>query len=48
MVEELFMHYPERKEQWPRENMLGRISVPEDYRAAAVFLMGKGSGFMTG
>lgn len=48
MVEELFVRYPERKEQWPRENMLGRISVPEEYRAAAVFLMGKGSSFMTG
>ncbi len=48
MVEALFVQFPERKEQWPRENMLGRLSYPKDFRAAAVFLMSEGSSFMTG
>ncbi|ETN38828.1 uncharacterized protein HMPREF1541_06867 [Cyphellophora europaea CBS 101466] len=47
MVEDLFKTHPERREVWAGQNMLGRVSLPEDYRAAAVFLMGKGSRFMT-
>ncbi|KAI9881825.1 MAG: hypothetical protein M1823_006463, partial [Watsoniomyces obsoletus] len=47
MVEELFKTHPERKTQWAEQNMLGRLSRPEDYRSVAVYLMGKGSSFMT-
>ncbi|KAF2814775.1 NAD(P)-binding protein [Mytilinidion resinicola] len=47
MVEELFKQYPERKEEWPKQNMLGRLSSPEEYRGAAVFLMSDASSFMT-
>lgn len=30
MVENLFEKFPERRETWPTENMLGRLSAPED------------------
>jgi NAD(P)-dependent dehydrogenase (short-subunit alcohol dehydrogenase family) len=48
MVEELFKQYPERKESWPTQNMLGRLSYPKEYRGAAVFLVSDASSFMTG
>ena len=48
MVEELFKRFPERRTDWPRQNMLGRLSRPEEYRGAAVFLMSDASAFMTG
>lgn len=48
MVEKLFETHPERRTEWANQNMLGRVSKPEEYRAAAVFLMGNGSSFMTG
>jgi NAD(P)-dependent dehydrogenase (short-subunit alcohol dehydrogenase family) len=48
MVEELFKKHPERKEAWPTQNMLGRLSKPEEYRGAAVFLISDASSFMTG
>lgn len=48
MVEELFKKYPERKTEWPQQNMLGKLSKPEEYRGAAVFLISSASSFMTG
>ncbi|KAJ4989808.1 short-chain dehydrogenase [Stagonosporopsis vannaccii] len=48
MVEELFVKYPDRKETWPTQNMLGRLSAPKEYRGAAVFLISEASSFMTG
>lgn len=48
MVEELFRTHPERRTEWGSHNMLGRVSQPEEYRSAAVFLMGDGSSFMSG
>lgn len=48
MVEELFVKFPERKESWPKQNMLGVLSKPEDYRGIAVFLLSDASRFMTG
>ncbi|KAH8812862.1 putative short chain dehydrogenase [Xylogone sp. PMI_703] len=48
MVEALFEQYPERREDWPTQNMLGRLSKPEDYKGAAVYLISDASSFMTG
>ncbi|KAI5290058.1 hypothetical protein KEM54_002543 [Ascosphaera aggregata] len=48
MVEKLFEEFPERKTEWPKQNMLGRLSSPEEYRGAAVFLLSEASSFMTG
>lgn len=48
MVTELFERFPERETDWPSQNMLGRLSSPEEYRGAAVFLISDASSFMTG
>lgn len=48
MVDALFVKYPERKKDWPMQNMLGRLSNPEEYRGAAAFLISDASSFMTG
>lgn len=48
MVEALFEKYPERKRDWPTQNMLGKLSEPREYRGAAVFLLSEASSFMTG
>jgi NAD(P)-dependent dehydrogenase (short-subunit alcohol dehydrogenase family) len=48
MVTQLFQKKPGRKEIWSDHNPLGRISAPEEYRAATIFLLGSGSSFMTG
>jgi NAD(P)-dependent dehydrogenase (short-subunit alcohol dehydrogenase family) len=48
MVEELFQKFPERRDDWPKQNMLGRLSKPAEYRGAAVFLISDASSFMTG
>ncbi|KGO77217.1 Glucose/ribitol dehydrogenase [Penicillium italicum] len=48
MLEMLFVEHPERREQFAKENMLGRLSRPEEYRGAAVFLLSNASSFMTG
>jgi len=34
--------------EWATQNMLGRISQPEEYRASVIFLLGEGSSYMTG
>lgn len=48
MVEKLFVQFPDRRDQWPKQNMLGRLSSPNEYRGAAVFLLSDASSFMTG
>ena len=48
MVEDLFKRFPERRQEWPKQNMLGRLSKPAEYRGAGVFLMSDASSFMTG
>lgn len=46
MVTMLFDQFPERKEEWPKHNMLGRLSTPNEYRGAAAFLISDASSFM--
>ncbi|KAL6411122.1 putative Short chain dehydrogenase [Ilyonectria robusta] len=48
MLQNLFDDYPERQTKWAGENMLGRISSPQEFRGAAVFLLSDASSFMTG
>lgn len=48
MLQNLFIDYPDRQDQWPKENMLGRLSLPKEYRGAGVFLLSEASSFMTG
>lgn len=48
MVEDLFLKFPERRTDWPKQNMLGRLSRPQEYRGAAAFLISDASSFMTG
>lgn len=48
MVTELFKTHPERESFWESQNMMNRLSRPEEYRGAAVFLLSDASSFMTG
>lgn len=48
MVEQNFEEVPGLKETWEKENMLGRLSLPTEYRGAALFLLSEASSFMTG
>ncbi|KAI2603888.1 putative 5-keto-D-gluconate 5-reductase [Hypoxylon fragiforme] len=48
MVQKLFERFPDRAVEWPKQNMLNKLSKPEDYRGAAVFLLSDASRFMTG
>jgi NAD(P)-dependent dehydrogenase (short-subunit alcohol dehydrogenase family) len=48
MVEALFEQYPERRRDWPTQNMLGKLSMPHEYRGCGVFLISDASSFMTG
>lgn len=48
MLQNLFNDHPDRREKWPTENMLGRLSKPSEYRVAAVFLLSIASSYMTG
>ncbi|KAI4864972.1 NAD(P)-binding protein [Hypoxylon rubiginosum] len=48
MVQRLFERFPDRAVEWPKQNMLNKLSKPEDYRGAAVFLLSDASRFMTG
>jgi NAD(P)-dependent dehydrogenase (short-subunit alcohol dehydrogenase family) len=32
MVQQMFRKVPERKDLWSHQNMLGRLSTPEEYR----------------
>jgi NAD(P)-dependent dehydrogenase (short-subunit alcohol dehydrogenase family) len=48
MTADLFEAFPARRTEWPKANMLGRLSYPAEYRGAAVFLLSDASSFMTG
>lgn len=48
MVRKNFEDDPELRALWERENMMGRISEPHEYRGAALFMLSDASSFMTG
>lgn len=48
MLQPLLDDFPDRKSKWPKENMLSRVSLPEEYRGAGVFLLSDASNFITG
>ncbi|OAP64724.1 hypothetical protein AYL99_00696 [Fonsecaea erecta] len=48
MVRKNFEDDPKLKALWEKENMLGRISTPAEYRGAALFCLSDASSFMTG
>ncbi|KAL1594872.1 hypothetical protein SLS59_008685 [Nothophoma quercina] len=48
MVEENFRRGEADRAEWENNNMLGRISAPEEYKAVALFMLSKASSYMTG
>ncbi|PKX96674.1 oxidoreductase, short chain dehydrogenase/reductase family [Aspergillus novofumigatus IBT 16806] len=43
-----FEEVPGLKETWEKENMLGRLAVPEEFTGATIFMLSPASSFMTG
>lgn len=48
MVLKNFEEVPGLKEKWEAENMMGRLSTPEEFKGAAIYLLSNASSFMTG
>lgn len=48
MVQENIEEDPSLQEAWEKENLLGRLSKPEEFRGAALFLLSDAGSFMTG
>ncbi|GJN76033.1 hypothetical protein PLICBS_010144 [Purpureocillium lilacinum] len=48
MVLKNFEEVPGLKEKWCRENMMGRLAEPSEFKGAALFMLSKASSFMTG
>ena len=48
MVRQNFRDKPELEQEWKNANMLGRISDPEEYNGAVLYLLSGASTFMTG
>lgn len=48
MVEQNFKEQPGLQALWEKENMLGRISTPEEYKEVILFLLSDASSFVTG
>lgn len=48
MTDALLAAEPEVEKTWMASAMLGRLGAPEDFKAPIVFLLSRGSSFMTG
>ncbi|KAF2737045.1 NAD(P)-binding protein [Polyplosphaeria fusca] len=48
MVEENFKRGEADRATWENNSMLGRLSTPEEYKAAGLFLLSRSASFMTG
>ncbi|KAJ9149328.1 NADP-dependent mannitol dehydrogenase [Pleurostoma richardsiae] len=48
MTDQLLAAEPEVEKTWMAGALLGRLGVPDDFKAPAVFLLADGSSFMTG
>ncbi|KAL6707715.1 hypothetical protein ACN47E_003836 [Coniothyrium glycines] len=48
MTDELLAVDPELEQTWMRGALLGKLGIPDDFKAPAVFLLAEGSRFMTG
>jgi len=48
MVLENFKEVPSLQETWERENMLGRLATPDEFKSAGLFLLSNASSLMTG
>ena len=48
MVEENFRRGEAKRADWEDNNMLGRLSVPEEFKSVALFMLSNASSYMTG
>jgi len=48
MTDELLAADPDVEKTWMAGALLGKLGVPDDFKAPAVFLLAEGSRFMTG
>ena len=48
MTDQLLEMNPDVEKTWMAGALLGRLAIPEDMKAPAVFLLADGSRFMTG
>ena len=48
MVEKNFEEVPGLRATWEKENMMGRLASPDEFKGPALFLLSNASSFMTG
>lgn len=48
MAKQNFREKPELEQEWKAANMMGHISLPEEYNGTVLYLLSDASTFMTG